>query len=381
MAVNVKTGVTDLGQALNLLNRENGMGGITTGFSDILLGTNHRGIGNSVTPNTDNQGISFIIRPDCNLSAGNLQNDRVLTPLMTPRTDTYQAYVRSALDHRLTVGYRNENNRLSQISSDFLDDKLPYITLLTNSLVTLSGWPDIALGSFTTAPGRLKESWGMIDDTYKIYEAYSLDANFRNMQGDPITLLFLTWLAYMSNIYEGTMVMHPANVIQRRMDYSTRIYQFKLDPYRNTIQKWAANGGCYPQSLPIGQQHNVDMTTNYTPGSETISISFQCFGAEYNDPRTLYEFNLINQRFNPYLRRLELYIQENGSSIDQGAGLVKLYPEEMARFNYQGYPRIDLITKELQWWVTVEQYQKFLNTDPGSLYSNAIDRLNRATSI
>lgn len=340
-------------EALDLVSRRSGYGTRTDAHSQILKGINHRGLGNPVLTNRDDQGIMFITRPNLNLSFDNIAMNRPLTTLLTSRSDTYQAYIRCVLDH---VGV---NDSARQLMATFFDDRLPFISLLTNTLLTCSGWPSITAPTFTSSPGVYKETWSMIDGAAKITESFSLDMTFRNIQGDPHTMLFYAWILAGCSMYLGEMVAYPDDVVERRLAYSSRVYQFKLDPTRRFILRWAATGiNAIPRSLPIGETFNTDMTQPFNQGSESISISFLCDGADYNDPIVLYEFNKLQVMFNPAMAAL----WGVGQDITEIGGLTRILPSELHEFGYRGYPWIDYYGQnELQWWMDTEEYNQMKN--------------------
>ena len=79
-----------------------------------------------------------------------------------------------------------------------------------------------------------------------------------------------------------------------------------------------------------------------------LSIQFQCFGARYNDPITIYNFNKVVRQFNKDMH-----------DDTRETRMVKLNSSEKPIFNYQGYPRISE-TLELEWWVYKDRYDALL---------------------
>lgn len=342
---------TDAMKALDQVSQRAGLGQITQGYSEILSGLNHRGIGNPTPLNTDYHSMTFFTRPNLNLSSDNLAQENCLTTLLATRPDSYQAYVKSVLDHAGTL-YRRD-------ACEFINDKLPFITLLTNTLLRMSGWPPITVPTFTSSPGRKKEVWSMYDGTWEINDEYSLECTFRNIGGDPVSLLILTWIVWGSMAYEGDVLAHPNDINESNTPYTTRIITFKFDQSRRFITKWATTALlAFPRSLNLGDHFNVDMAQTRMEGIDDISVSFLCNGARYNQPLSLYEFNLLNKEFNPILSELDGI----GSNITQTSSLVRIPHSMIQAFNYNGYPWINMdYMNELQWWLPIEQYQAKLN--------------------
>ncbi|MNI40199.1 hypothetical protein D3C73_944090 [compost metagenome] len=228
---------------------------------------------------------------------------------------------------------------------DLIDQKNAFIPILTNCLQSLGGWPDLSVETFTSTPGNYQESWAMVDSSSRFYEVYELNASFKNIEGDPISVLFSSWLHYMSGVYEGSMVPYPNNLVERRIDYQTRIYRLLLDPSRRYVQKIAACGAAFPLNSPLGNSFNFSNEGVYNQDNDQISIRFKAMGADYNDPITFQEFNAVVQIFNPDMK---------GDNADRSRTLRMLTQEELKSFNYEGYPRIDPESFELQWWVPKE---------------------------
>lgn len=141
------------------------------------------------------------------------------------------------------------------------------------------------------------------------------------------------------------MVPYPNNLVERRIDYQTRIYRVLLDPSRRYVQKIAACGAAFPVNSPLGNSFNFSNEGVYNQDNDQISIRFKAMGADYNDPITFQEFNAVVQIFNPDMK---------GDNSDREKNLRMLSQEELKSFNYEGYPRIDPESFELQWWVPKE---------------------------
>lgn len=333
---------------IDLLARQSGYGSLTAAAADATYGINHRGgQGNASSYNTDATGLTFFTRPNLNLSYDNLAVDRVMMNLAILREDpaapTYQRAIRTILDPQGAF------NR--QVTSAIVDTNSPFIAILTNRLMSLSGWPDPVVSYFSSKDGTYKESWSMIDDVARNFGTFDLQASFRNTAGDPITLLFNSWIRYAALVYEGVMMPYPDCIVENEIDYMTRIYRLVLDPSRQYVQKIASTMA-FPTSSALGAAMNFTSTDTFSQdNAQQISIPFHCMGAEYQDPIIIREFNDIVGLFNPNMN------DTNRTS----SGYVKLSKVELALFNYYGYPYIDPKTYELQWWVKAEDYAALKN--------------------
>lgn len=329
---------------LSRIAREQALGSKDSLFNDILRGINRATQGFSIPNNTDMQGLTFFTRPNLNLSYDNIAQVRTLTALMSREPNSYARVIRTLLDRKLAS---------TGITTNLVDDKLTFIALLTNSVVSCTGWPDLMLNTYATSEGMAREVWMMNDKLIDHYEMFTLNVNFQNMLGDPITLLFFSWIVYIGSVYTNKMLPHIESLLDNEIDYMTRIYRLVLDYSGTYVQKWAATGAAFPTAINIGQHFNFDRSTPYTEDLAQIQIPFSCVGAMYNDPIVLDEFNKAQILANPKMA----FPQDHYKKLAAG---------ERALFNFHGYPRINLDTNELEWWVDKEVYNEYRKGSLGS---------------
>lgn len=334
----------EIQRQIDFISRNMGLGDRSSAYANALFGINHRATGNPIQQNSDLHGLTFFTRPDFNLTYDNAGMHRIFLPLLTSDENTLQRWARVTLD------VYNSRNR--GVTSPLVDPLSPFIPLLSNSLLSISGFPDFTVDTYTSPEGIYKEAWSMVDSVSRIYRTYDITANFQNILGDPITMLFLIWCHYSTMVYEGQMVPYPENVIENRIDYNTRIYRLILDRTRTYVQKIAACGAAFPMASPLGAAFNFSMDEPINRENEQISIPFRCMGFDYQDPILITEFNAVVQMFNRGLT------EENRA---QG-GYRKLTAAEKETYNYLAYPLIDPNSFELQWWVPTNGANQ--NTDP-----------------
>lgn len=315
----------------------------STAIGSSFFGLNHRQTPSPIPINKDVYGLTFFTRPDMNFTTENLRNVREMTPLLTTDSATLPAIIRHLLDSRLVANGGSS-------PCPFVDPQQAFIPMLTNHLLSMPGWPDMEVQSFTAPAGVMKETFGHVDDTVKIYRAYDITANFRNIPGNPIFAMFMYWLTYASEVRSGKLVPYWEKVVDNEIDYMTRIYRLVLNPTRTHVTFIAACGAAYPVSAPSGALANFEADRPYNPSTQDqVSIPFTCFGAMYQDPILLYEFNATVCLFNDTMKdgnRERMYTQ---------------VPQYLLTvFNNMGYPRIDPATWELQWWVPKEDYSRML---------------------
>lgn len=341
-------------EAVDILASNIGYGSLSEAYRLMLRGMNHRGLGNPVRTNRDNSGIIFFTRPELNLTYDNIRYNRLLSPLNITGEKaawTIQRYIKAILDPRQNRG----KGGLPALTTPLVDRYNPFIPVLTNNLISLSGWPDIAPETYTSKEGVMKEQWSMIDGFYRVTNQFDLSANFRNTEGDPITALFNVWILYACMVYRGELFPYPDNIIENRIDYTTRIYHFTLDPTRRFITHSAATGASFPTTIPIGASFNFVGDNTYVQSTEQLSINFNCVGADYNDPITFYEFNKLVATYCPALEITN--VDAEGNISIAGGNWVQLDTSNDAAIdylqkgNYYGVPLINPITQELMWFV------------------------------
>lgn len=345
-----KNGGFDSDDALmQRLSREQGNGALGARFHDLLSGYNRTQQGSAVPANTDMQGMTFFSRPNLNLSYDNIMAVRQLSVMASNQPSSYNRIIRRMLWPDSIYKDQKDDNVI-------FDNRQAFMPLLSNCLTNMSGWPDLMLHAYSSSEGMAKEVWMMNDSIAEINGRFTLDCTFENTLGDPISFTLFAWLLYIGGVYMGTKIQ-PAgySIIQREIDYMTRIYRFVFDWSGRYIQKWATCGAAFPVGLSMGTSFNYSRETPYNESNKQVQASFECVVAEYNDPITLWEFNKLVVIFNPQM----------GDGVRQQL-MVQISPEERKLFNYKGFPWINLKgDPEMQWWVDRDEY---LKVTKGSLY-------------
>lgn len=335
-----KINYPSISEAVNQVFQTTSVGDIDSAIGNSFFGINHRQSSAAIPINKDNFGLTFFTRPKFNLTTDNLNNCRQLTPLLTTNAASVQRAIRCTLDRELAT---------TGISCPFIDNSQAFIPLLTNNLLSINGWPDVRVDTFTGQEGAYKQTWAMVDSVAQDYSAYDITADFRNMPGSPITLLFFTWLHYMSLIYQGILVPYFENIVENEIDYQTRIYRIVLDVTKTKVQGISACGAALPLSAPLGAKYNFSNHTPLNNAFDTISINFRAIGAMYEDPILMYEFNRTVTLFNDTMKT------KSRSSMYQ-----KVDIQFLDIFNNRGYPYINMDTLELEWWVPNDVYQQYM---------------------
>jgi hypothetical protein len=242
-----------------------------------------------------------------------------------------------------------------------MDNRSAFIPILTNHMLSCSGWPDPYVDVHSSKQGVYREVHSMVDSTIDRFQAYDISATFRNMIGDPITEMMRVWILYMTRVFDGTMSPYPDFIAYNEIDYDCRIYRLVLDRSKRFVQKIACTGASFPKNTPLGQAFDFQSDKPVNQNNDQITIQFQSNGYRYQDPMIVYDFNTVVGVFNPAMK-------ESNYQTD----MVKLLPSELALFKDRGYPRINEDTMELGWYVSPTEYQSTM-----SAYNRTIKALMR----
>ena len=319
------------------------IGSVERAISNNLYGVNHRQTPNMVPSNKDTYGLCFFVRPQLNMQGDNIRNLRQFSSLLTKEMFSIQQYVRCMLDPRQQAGYAIPGNTASSVKAvtcGLVDNMSPFIPILTNNIVSMSGWPDVTQPTFTSKEGLYKEVWSIADGVVKNYETFDLDCTFRNTRGDPIVFMFYIWLHYQAAVFEGKLVPYLDMISENEIDYNTRIYRLVLDKNKNKVTKIGATGIAFPISVPTGGFFDFNANQPYNDQNKEFSVRFKCVGAEFFDDVLIYDFN-----------KTVCYFNEAMKDAYRETYMTRIPNAFLGVFNNRGYPRINPKTYELEWWV------------------------------
>lgn len=327
------------------ITRKAGRSDIDRTISNSFYGLNISGRNAGIALNTENHGYTFFTRPLMNMSYNNLVVDRVLSNLVNESSNSLARMIRCLFDPWLGA---KEN-----VAQNGIDPLNAFIPLLSNNLISLSGFTDFTLNTASSQPGLYREVYSYTDDIPYNYSSYDLTANFRNLEGDPISFMMLLWGWYQGLVFEGRIMPHPELVIANEIDYQTRIYRLVMDSTRTYVTRIGASGVSWPITAPIGNIFNFEgdgSQSPFTTANDQISINFRTLGFTYYDNILIYEFNKTVTMFN---RDME-------DDRRQGA-YYKLRADEKQIYSYRAYPRINPLTLELEWWTPKKYYEDVQN--------------------
>lgn len=315
--------------------REAGHGSVSSSLAHNYYGFNKFSNRAAFLPiNRDVMGYTFWTRPILNLSYDNLLRKEKLYSLSTNNPDTIPGAIRSMFDAIGTV----KEKRYSRL----FDNSQAFVPILGNTLESLTGFPDIVVDLFTAAPGARKETWQMVDGQSEFNEAFQLSASFGNISGDPITMVLDLLQTYASAVYLGEMVPYWDAIVNNYIDYTMRPYRIVLDQTCRYVTKIGAPYAAICNTNPIGSAFDYASTkdTPLIKANNQISCSWSCVGFRYNTMSLIQDFNSTVIMFNPQMK------DQNRNNFYR-----KLTPQEYQRFNFVGYPRININTNEFEWWV------------------------------
>lgn len=326
------------------------IGSRSSPITNTFAGFNHRGLPSSIPMNRDYYGMVFFTKPDMNMQRVNIERSRVFTPLLTTEEMSIPRAIRAILDARHANA--NENGRGGYTCKGLVDPKQAFIPLLTNLAVSMGGWPDIDMPTYTTDKGVYGEEISFIDGIGAVYRTYDMTVNFRNILGDPITAMFYYWIMYAQHVFEGSLIPHTENMVENAIDYTTRIYRLVLDPSMRYVQKIACTGASFPDKLPVGAAFSYENNAMFNANNNQIGINFRCIGADYFDDIIIHDFNRTAMLSNADLGNVNdtdsAYVSDEYRASRE---MMKVPAEYLHLFNHNGYPLINIYTHELEWWV------------------------------
>lgn len=321
---------------LDVITQFSGGGSVETSVGSSFWGIDNNGSGLPIPANTDQYGLTLFTRPRLNLTYDNVKLVRTLTPLLNSNDLSIPRAIRAYLD---PVGSQKI------YPSRLVDPLNPFIPILTNTLLSFTGWPDPYMDVYTSKAGVYREQFSMIDGFANMHEAYDLSATFKNMVGDPVGMLLWTITQYAALVHEGEIDPYPSHIFENEIDYNMRAWRFILDPSRRYIQRIGCCGAGFWKSSNAGAAFNYNSDKQFNQDLDQISGEFRIMGAMYNDPILIYEFNKLVTMFNPSMA--------DGTRQNT---YVRLDLAHRKIFNYMAYPRIERRTMELEWWVPKDVY-------------------------
>ncbi len=324
-------------------------GSLDRAIGNDIFGFNQFGTGSMVPLNRETYGLTFIVRPQLNLQSGNIRASRILSSMLNVSPYSIQKVVRASLDPRYQTGVSIGSSTLKGNDCPLVDPKQAFFPFLTNNLKSVSGAPDAVVPTYSSSPGLYKEVYSMVDGSMNIWGEWDADMTFRNTKGDLIPYLFYIWARYPTLTFEGTMLPYLDYVMERELDYTSRVYRVLLDTDKKTVTKIICFPVAFPISVPVGMFADYNSEQPYLDQNKDITIRFRCLGLEIFDDILIKEFNdtvcIFNTDMEDSNRDSKMKALSH-SDITEG-------------FKNRGYPRINPATSELEWWYDQDKIEAF----------------------
>lgn len=375
-------GTTVINSSIDQLLENLPVGSMTKAIGNNLYGVNFRQVGNVVPKSKDTFGFTFFTRPQLNLSRPNITNYRGFYNLLTSNELSYQRFTRMMLDPRLG------HNR-TDITCPFVNNRNPFISILTNNIVSVSGWPDLTVPTYTSETGLYGQEHSFVDGVTNHFESFDLDITFKNTRGNPLVYLFYIWIKYETLVFEGVLNPYIDMVTENEIDYNTRIYRIVLDQQKRYVRYIAATGASFPINVPTGNLFDYNTDTPYNTANSEINIRFRSLGFTAFEDILKLEFNKTTAIFNPDIAKIVKYDLEDKTDITRtrddgsvvyripGTKYVKLphylsmsadssaFNNSFFNVNHRALPYINLNTNELEWWVDETIFTRTDQTNSG----------------
>ena len=321
-----------------------GVGSLDKALSNNIYGINILQNPGMYKSNKDQQGYTFMTRPQLNLQKDNLRNYRELYPLLNEDPNSLAKAIRILLDPRVGVGYKYRLNgkdfTMPASYSAVVDPFNCFIPLITNNIVNISGWPDLVMDTSASEPGLHKQVFVLPNGIVQNYGDYDLSLTLQNISGDPSSVLFHAWLHYMGAIKMGKMLPYHDHIVKDRLDFTTRIYRVVLDERKRNVTKIFACIAGFPTSAPTSMFADYNRETPFSEQTKEFNIRLKCMGFVAYDPLLIRHFNKTVSMFK---LEMEDGLREYSMTLlDHGR-----YREN----NHRAYPRINPDTMAMEWWV------------------------------
>jgi len=281
------------GKMLGDVFKQSGFGGLDNQFSSWMKRIDRYQL-NMLPPNTETSDITLMTRPCLPMNSMSIKHDSFLRQFDTDRTNSVSFAIRCLLDKFWAS--TGSNVDLAH-KSPLYDPRSPWITPVTNGLVSISGFPDPQIETKTTEGGYHQEDQTYVKGGTGMYRSQQLQLNFKDPQGGPLMLLFQVWIEIMAQLRDGRMMSYLDPINRNYLPYAVGIYHFNLDPTKTYITNWAKCTMCFPLTVPIGAVMNKSENQRFITSAGQFTIPFMCNFIHYNKMNHLRSFNILTERY------------------------------------------------------------------------------------
>lgn len=337
----------DLVQVKKIALGRHGLVSPDSAVTQLFRGYDHRQSGANFQRDTFNHGYVFYTRPMMNLSYDNISGDPLLSALLDDNPRSPFRYIRAILDP------------IGRYDSALLHSDQAFIPILTNTVVSQSGWPDLGIDSYVAPDGLRRESWAMGDSVAEYNGVIDLSSSFDNVYGNILSYMFHCWIKYIGAVKLGEMDPYPSAWMTHYLDYVSRCWRVTLDKQKRYVTGIATSVASYPENVPIGAHFNFNKESVFPQDTDQISIQWKSMCIEYNYDHLIEEFNENVCFHNAGMR--------DGSRSQQYVKIAEQDPNNKDRPNHKAneinmvnfenlYPRINPNTMEFEWWMKRSEY-------------------------
>lgn len=335
----------DRSEQFNALLSNDGQPGYTSALINTVRGFRIIGTGPAMMPLSDNTiGLSFVTRPQLNLTDDNLSRSDRLKHLIGAGPDSIAGYIRGVLDERWAAA----NQPI------MLNNKIPFIASLTSYLKTSTGFGDLQMEIQTTQPGLRNQVYQRVASKLEENGLYTMSQTYFNPKPGFIPGLFQTWMDWISEVTSGDRRLSPRDsyLFGNRVDFDCRIYHLIMNKDSRFVEQIFATVQSIPNSYPAGSQANIDNTqsSNRGEGQDDFSVQFSSTGMRFNEWGLIQSFNEHSFGYNPGLKPQYRHQRFR-----------ELKPSEYSQYSYDAYPLILPVREmmggvmrtgmKLTWWV------------------------------
>lgn len=315
-----------------------------------LYGINYSGYTSKLQPNNDHHGFLFFTRPQLNLTDGNMNQDARMHSYMRNDPDDPLTAIRCYLDPRLAKIHISNNDQ-GKVNSNLVNDRDPFISILSNTCISLTGWPDASMEDYETVPDILKGSRALVAGTDRFHGTFSLNATFSDKIGSITQRLFHLMMMYMGNSQFGVMYPYPDYAFNGRTDYDMRIYRVIVDASRRIVKDISCCAGCFPTVDTTPSIFDYDTDVPVQEKNREFSINFKCSGFFRSETALVHQFNDTVGMFNPDMILADQN-DESTAQVTKGlatGSIIKLDTQELRdQYRYASIPRINPVTMEFE---------------------------------
>ena len=330
-------------------------------LTNSIYGLNNSLVRPSLPAPSTNKHNVFFVRPQLNLRSYNISDNRLFGNLLTPNHDGIETALRLTLDPRMGYVYKTptvlsdpiiDRSFKETITSSLVNNRLAFIPILSNTLISLDGWIDLTMGEFQTQPNMHKNSVSMIDDIDEINTPTSFSATFRTIATDYNRVLLYLLYRWQSQLYRGKVQSYPDYDLANTKDYNTRIFNILTAGDGTSIVEWASSGPATVNNINFGSKFNFTEHTNHYEENKQFTAEFKASNIRYNEVVDLAEFNAAQSYFSTNM--------QDGNTIKSNMVIPK--DEEKHIFQNRAYPFVDIKRMKLLWLVDKDYYDAKIRT-------------------